>query len=266
MLIPVWLVGSDHPALAQMARRPVLIAVDELDLTMRGQVVDMSRTHAVLMPDSKFYLCKNVYIEISFRFEATRYTLAGSAVPGLSDHNFHMDFDTVSRKTIQGLDWKLQSAGLLNGTPPPEVEPEQEEAVAPANEVVEKIPDGRRIRHEDPPDGIERRAHPRYEVEAYVRLTLVDEGRRLDCTMIDISLGGCRLFFNAPHELKQGLHVEVQFIGDGLPLRLAAVVQVCEYPQVVGLRYINVGARMQERLEWLVGEVAVGRTIAVPNR
>lgn len=265
-LVPVWLVESDHPALARMARRPVLIAVDELDLTMRGQVVDMSTNHVLLRPEGQFYLCKSVYVEISFRFESTRYTLAGSAQPSAADQSFRMDFDTVARKTVASLNTHLQAAGLMDPDKPGSAmssvvasavhEPEEEEEAAPAEQPT------RGVRHEDPPDGVERRSYRRYEVETYVRLTLVQEARRMECTMIDLSQSGCRLYFEHPHGLERGLHVEVQFIGDGLPLRLAAIVQACHNPQVVGLRFINVGARMQERIEWLISEIAAGRAIA----
>jgi hypothetical protein len=273
-LVPIWIVESDNPALARMTRRPVLIAIDELDLTMRGQAVDMTMTYAILRPESQFYLCKCVYIEVSFRFEATRYTLSGTAQRSLADQSFRIDFDSVARKTVAGLNERLQEAGLIEAgkpertpsAPAPVEEPAEAEAKPPAAEQpVAEQPAGRRVRHDGPPDGIERRVCPRFDVETYTRLTLVDEGRRVDCIMIDLSQSGCRLYFEQPHGLACGLHVEVQFIGDGLPLRLAAVVQVCHHAQVVGLRFINVGTRMQERIEWLIGEVAAGRAIALPK-
>jgi hypothetical protein len=272
-LVPVWIIDSDNPALARMTRRPVLIAIDELELTMRGQVVGMTMAHALLRPDGQFYLCKSVYVEISFRFEATRYTLAGTAQPSEADQGFRIDFDTVARKTIAGMGERLKMAGLLDpiGSDPKlqsaavDVAPGDAEAVTKKPEPVDKS-SGRMVRHDGPPHGVERRAHPRYDVDVYVRLLLVEEARRLECTMIDLSMGGCRLYFEQPHGLAKGQHVETQFIGDGLPLRLAAVVQVCEKPKVVGLRFVSVGARMQERLEWLISEVAAGRAIAAQNQ
>jgi hypothetical protein len=259
-LVPVWIVDSDNPALARMTRRPVLIAIDELELTMRGQVVDMAVGHAILRPESQFYLCKDVYVEISFRFMATRYTLSGIAQRSSADQCFRMDFDSVARKTIQGMGEQLKLGGLIDNSDPPAT-PEPE-TPPPAEDKPAELPSGRQVYHDGPPDGVERRACPRYEVEAYVRLTLVEEARRVESFMIDLSLSGCRLYFKAPHGFTQGLQVEAQFIADGLPLRLAAVVQVCHFPQVVGLRFVNVGARMQERLEWLISEVSEGRAIA----
>lgn len=270
-LVPVWIVESDNPALARMTRRPVLIAIDELDMTMRGQVVDLKMTHAILRPDAQFYLCKSVYLEIAFRFETTRYTLSGTSQRSLADQTFRIDFDTVARKTVAGLGDRLKAGGLLEqaGSEPAQPAPASEEKPAAA-QADEHSPEtevavGRRVRHEGPPNGLERRIHPRFDVETYVRLSLVEEGRRMECVMIDLSQTGCRLYFEHPHTLRRGLHVEVQFIGDGLPLRLAAVVQVCDYAQVVGLRFINVGTRMQERIEWLISEVSQGRAIA-PGR
>jgi hypothetical protein len=261
-LVPFWLVTNANAALARMARRPVLVAIDELEMTMPGQVLDLSMTHATVQPAGVFYLCKSVYVECAFRYGEMLYSLSGTADPSTPDKSFRMEFDTVARKAMAELGVQLRDAGLIDSeraekakelTRPLEAERQERESWSF---------NPRKVRHDGPPGGVERRAHSRYDVETEVRLTLVEEGRRVECTMIDLSMSGCRLYFSRAESLELGAQVEVQFIGDGLPLRLAAVVQVVMHLQSAGLRFVNVPERMKERLEDLIQEITAGRAIA----
>lgn len=259
VLVPLWIVNPGNAALAKMSKRPVMVAIDELGKSFLGHVQELSATHATVVPEGCFYLCKSVYVEIAFRFEQTQYSLTGQAKPSTAERSFRMEFDTVARKTMSTLGVRLGAAGLIESGKLPASEVEEESsstkgkqgAVLPGKAV-------RWVRHESPPEGIERRQHHRYEVDTATRLTLVDGETRIDCTMIELSLGGCRLFFSEPCTLACGTNVEVQFVGDGLPLRLAAVIQVRSHDQVAGLRFVNVVPRMRERLEGLTAEIALG--------
>ena len=258
ILIPAWVVDRDNPALARMAPRPVLVAIDDVAITLRAQVVDLTMTHAVLRPTGRFYLYRNIYTEISFRFEMTRYTLAGEAESSERDRTIRLNFDAVARLTLANLGKRLLAVGLMRDAceepaagPGAEAEPgEAEPALLKSHNY------GRLVRNLGPPKGVERRRHPRFQVEVGVRLTLVDRANRIECSMLDLSLGGCRLYFESPHVLPKGARIELQFIGDGLPFRLPAVVQAVHHVQALGVRFSNAPRRMQERLEWLVDELA----------
>jgi hypothetical protein len=249
-LIPVWMLNKAHPAWARLAMRPVVIHIDELGLSMRGQVVELGKTHAVVQPDSFFYLCKCVYVEVCFQYERTIYTLAGRAAPSDTHQGIRFEFDMVARKTMQTLGMKLNQGVPLPLFSAPH--PVREEQTKPGESKKKAF----RVRHELPPEGIERRKAHRYTTSTPTRITLVGADVVRDCVMLDLSLGGCKLSFENSCAVVAGTRVEVQFLEHGLPLRMAAVVQVCHDANVLGLRFINVSERMQERLQSLILELS----------
>lgn len=262
-LVPIWIVNSNNAALAKMTKRPVVTVIDELELTLRGEVVDLTMSHAQVRPETQFYLCKSVYAEIAFRFEETQYTLSGEALPSAADQSFRIEFDTVARKTMHALGVRLSEAGLLEAqSAAPQASEKTPKTAAPATKGEQHAARTPRARHDPPPDGVEQGRSQRFPIETAARLTLVNEGKRIDCTMIELGRCGCRLRFEAECALECGVHVEVQFVGDGLPLRLAAVVASRSHPHVTGLRFVNVGTRMQERLHGLLEEITRGQAIA----
>lgn len=267
ILVPLWIVNSGNAALSKMAQRPVMVAIDELGMCFRGEVQDLTTTHSLVVPEGCFYLCKSVYVEISFRFEDTRYTLTGEAMPSKTDQSFLMEFDTVARKLMNTLGARLGAAGLIEASKLPaeaeETAAEEEKSETNREKTKTPVQKMRWVRHDPPPDGIERRLHQRYEVELATHLTLVEDGTRQECTMVELSVGGCRLLFPTACEIPCGTQVEVQFIGDGLPLRLAAVVQVRSHERLAGLRFVNMVPRMKERLEGFAQEISAS---AVNNR
>jgi hypothetical protein len=257
-LVPLWLLDTDNPALAKMAKRPVNVDIDELGVSLSGELKELSLTHARVMPDRSFFLCGCVYVEIRFRYLDTVYTLSGQAAPSLPDHSFVFDFDSVARKLMGDLSKQLGALGLLDpsrepprtavaGLPTPEQEHGQQ--LTPRQLA-------RRVRHSPPPGGNERRCNHRYDMDTGAHVTLVRDARAVECRMVDISRSGCRLYFEEPSGIKPGTMVEVQFTENGFPLRLAAVVQVRTNEFSAGLRFVRNSERMVERLDSLLRELA----------
>lgn len=258
-LVPLWLLDSDNPVLARMAKRPVGIDMDELGVSMSGELRELSLTHARIAPERTFFLCRSVYVEIRFRYLDTVYTLSGLARPSLPDHSFIFDFDSVARKVMGDLGKKLKTLGLLDAS---RAEPEAQvpKPLDPVQRVEGTQLTPRQLarypRHLPPPGGIERRAAHRYDVETWAHVTLLSEARAIECLIVDMSRGGCRLYFEEPCDMKPGARIEIQFTEDGYPLRLAAVVQVRANEYSAGLRFIRTSERMTERLDTLLWEIA----------
>lgn len=266
-LIPCWLINDTSAALARMARRPVLLYIDELNVSMRGQVTELSCAHAVVQPESLYYLCKKVYVEIRFRYEDTVYMLAGQAHATGSERAIRFDFDAVARRMMQILGNKLASSGLMDVRelqPAEEAAPQEGEAEKQAAAPAEKKPrPASRVRHEPPPGGMERRKHKRYDTCTPARISLVSEGeeqtadsKTYTSVMIDVSLGGCRLYFEDEDcPLEKNARIEVHILDYGFPLRLPAVVQVREVEKMMGVRFVSLSPRVSERLQALLSDL-----------
>lgn len=257
-LVPMWLLDTDNPALAKMARRPVGVDIDELGTSMGGELLELSLTHARVLPERTFYLCRSVYVEIRFRYRETVYTLSGQAHPSLPDHTFIFDFDSVARKLMGDLSKQLGALGILSPSR------ELPSAVAPAVPQAKERPSqcltprevARWPRHLPPPGGIERRACHRYDLDTEAHLTLVRDVRSVECLIVDLSHSGCRLYFEDELALEAGTLVEVQFTENGFPLRMAGLVQARANEFSAGLRFARNSQRMTERLDSLLWEMA----------
>ncbi|WP_420238439.1 PilZ domain-containing protein [Telmatobacter bradus] len=256
------MLNNQISALSKMAKRPVLVNIDELGRQLNGQVTEMTATYARVRPSAFFYLCNSVYAEISFRYEDVIYMLSGTSEPTGRDNTFKIEFDSVARKTMGTLGKALGAAGLMDEekksliyTPSPLGIEDVSNLLPKGDEKALLKRLARKIRRELPPGGIDRRACCRYEVESEVRLTFIRECKLQQCLMIDLSLTGCRLFFEDPCPVPLGTQVEIQFLENGYPLRLAASVQVVANPHTLGLKFSNNSLRMKERLACLIEEL-----------
>jgi len=103
--------------------------------------------------------------------------------------------------------------------------------------------------------GAERRKHPRFTVDEDASLLLVDHGLTVQCRVLDLSLEGCRMCSEEP--LPEGIHVRVEatFQINGIPFRLAGLIQRTTQERDVGIRFMDLSQR--RRAEWaeVLGEV-----------
>jgi hypothetical protein len=113
----------------------------------------------------------------------------------------------------------------------------------------------RRVLHQGPPKGRERRVCARHEIEATASVVILDQGRILKCLVLEMSLSGCRLFGESPIHLEQNTAVEVEFTGRGYPLRLRARVKLKSDDHVIGLEFTYATERVSESLNDLMGEL-----------
>jgi hypothetical protein len=263
VFLPAWSLNKDADA-RMPQQRPVMIRIDALDASLRGQIVELDKGHAIVRPDNFFYLCKSLYAEISFCYDETAYTLAGQMTSSDDDQRLRIEFDMVARRDVQRLGHRMSSAWQSNPGLRPrlteiEVDPsfEIEEDFEPGPAVLPAVKKAaQRVGDGQPPEGVERRQSRRYKTSTPTRITLVGLGEVRDCLMLDLSLGGCKLRFAHACGIETGSRVEVQFLENGLPLRLAATVQVSTDDDVLGLQFVNISARMQARLQSLIHEIS----------
>jgi PilZ domain-containing protein len=109
----------------------------------------------------------------------------------------------------------------------------------------------------EPPnaDGRERRGFARHMVDSAATVFLVDLRVRIAGRIVDVSLGGCRI--KSAERFPVGIYrrVEVEFTLDGLPFRLAGVVQALHDPHTIGIRLLDLSDRKREQLAALMQEL-----------
>jgi len=103
--------------------------------------------------------------------------------------------------------------------------------------------------------GRERRGFARYMVDSAATVFLVDLRIRIPGRIVDVSLGGCRI--KSPERFPVGIYrrVEVEFTLDGLPFRLAGVVQALHDAHTIGIRLLDLSERKREQLTGLMEEL-----------
>ena len=255
-LIPIWIEKNCPASLKKLAARPVLIEVEALGATLSGQMIKLMQCGARVLPDEPILLRANMRVKVSFRVANTEYALSGITQANDLDDTIRFEFDCVTRRQMAILSEYLKEAGLLQAgeatTPAPEEPTEKEKSEAKAKLTKAEL---RRVRREPPPGGIERRVHDRHELEAIATLMIVDKGIVIKCLLLEISLSGCRVFTDFPSHIEQDTPVEVDFVGRGYPLRIAATVKVKTDEYVLGLHFERMSSRSQERLRSLLHEL-----------
>ena len=113
------------------------------------------------------------------------------------------------------------------------------------------------VPNSEPPNnmGRERRLTPRHPVDSAASVFLLDVRSRIEGRIVDVSLGGCRI--RSKNRFPTGIYrrVEVEFALDGMPFRLAGVVQAVHDRHTIGIRLLNLSERKREQLAMLMEEL-----------
>jgi len=241
-LVPIWIEPTSGTGSTKTSNRPILIVVETLGVTLRGQLLHLTESKARVVPDEAFLMCSNVRVTLRFRSKDVVYNLSGLTLASDVDDSFWLVFDAVTRQQI---------VIFVGGTSKPQEVPE----AAPPQQIRRSKAEQRVMRREPPPDGIERRGQTRHELEATATLVVLDQGRTFKCLLIEISLSGCRLFNEIPLTLDHDMLVEVEFTGRGYPFRLAAKTRLKADEHLIGLEFMNASPRTLVRLKDLVTEL-----------
>lgn len=108
-------------------------------------------------------------------------------------------------------------------------------------------------------EGRERRASARVAVDSAAAVFLLDVRSRIEGRVLDVSLGGCRI--RSTERFPVGIYrrVEVEFTLDGLPFRLAGVVQSVHDRYTIGVRLLDLSDRKREQLAALIKDLEEAR-------
>ncbi|MGA9669319.1 MAG: PilZ domain-containing protein [Terracidiphilus sp.] len=104
-------------------------------------------------------------------------------------------------------------------------------------------------------DSLERRAHPRHEVDEDATLLLLSQGSRIPCRMTEVSVEGCRLRTSAPFLAGTQMRVEVAFNIRGIAFRFSGVTEWTQNKNVVGILFLNIPVRRKDELAEMLCEV-----------
>ncbi len=101
----------------------------------------------------------------------------------------------------------------------------------------------------------DRRSHPRYAVDTGATLFFIDVRARIAGRILDLSTSGCRIRSEGRFPVGIYRRVETEFKVDGLPFRLAGVVQSVHDKYTVGIRFLDVSPRKHDQLARLTEEM-----------
>lgn len=252
-LVPVW---TPPVAGVQALQRPVRFEMESLQLQKRGELISLSVNEAQIFPDIPLALYSRVPVKLRFRFGETVFTLTGETGRSQADSRFSLAFDGATRDYMARLAPMLQAAGLMEHDPGPDLsglfgEGAREDAQKPASPGNPAL-----VQQLGPPGGIERRAARRYLLETSVCMTLLESGRNVRCSLVELSVSGCRLHVADSASCKPGQEVEVSFCGYGLPIQLKGRVQNLISAHLLGIRYTEVSCQNREYLLELVQNLA----------
>jgi hypothetical protein len=247
VLVPLWTDENTPATLGMTPDRPILIVLEALGVVLHGQMLELSPTYCRVLPREPFLMCGNVRVKVRFRFKDVVYALSGRSYPSDKEPGFALEVHSVTRQNVPIY------AGPVEGTLPESLTGNFEGKVKRSKEAQ------RRVLHQTPPGGKERRACARHELEAMASLVVLERGRMLKCLVLEVSLSGCRLFGESALNLEEDTPVEVEFTGRGYPLRLVAIVKPKSDEHVVGLEFTGASERVIESLNDLIAELEEGQ-------
>jgi hypothetical protein len=101
----------------------------------------------------------------------------------------------------------------------------------------------------------ERRAQPRYAVDDPATLLLLNSGSNAPCSILELSLEGCRLRVGREFRVGSLARVELTFQVHRIAFRLSGVSKWSDGKQTVGIRFAEMTSRRSEDLAELLAEI-----------
>jgi hypothetical protein len=193
-------------------------------------------------------------VEVSFRFAGSAFRFLGSLAWSAKKRILGIQFQKMNDHRRNEL------AELLAGMR------EELDAREKEKQAREQEKQARRLNPPRAADGItaaasaaqkkrERRSEKRHTVDGYARIHLLSLHARMTGTIIDVSMGGCRIRTLDRFPVGAYRRVEVEFVLDGLPLLLPGVTQVIHDKWTVGVRFVELTARKRGQLKTVIEEI-----------
>ncbi len=254
----------------QAANQPVRILLPGREITIHGQLLDLSEEGCCVDPLEPFLVWNELRVEIRFEAYQTQFRLAGVTRGNRGGKSFGIEFDSMTAERLEELKQLLPANACPESSIKAQVafvEPEQTAPIVSteANTGDTQSQTKKRtskvakltglVRNEPPPGGKERRVHSRYIVEAQAVLLIVKSGEAMPGYILEMSESGCRVYLDGAFEKEVGTNVEVSFSVHGIPVRVAGVSQVVIDPHTVGIRFQELSGRKQKQLLELIAEI-----------
>jgi hypothetical protein len=272
VLVPLWIGRVGIVKLDKMPERPVLIQKSASSAMLRGQMLSFQATHARVQSFDPLLIWQSTRLVLHFRFGEQVFELAGQTRDSFNDHSFALEFEASSREFLYHYGEPLRAAGLLEGElkqpeterPLKEVQTKEESQkkvqpkTQPASSATIEGPTREqltRVRYEPPPDGIERRKDYRHEIQQDAQISFVSTTITMNCWLIEISMGGCRIYTEQTMNYEVGAPCELRFVKYGQSYLLPAHIQVKNHGQLAGLQFEPLSQRIQQRLIEFIKEL-----------
>ncbi|WP_420237389.1 PilZ domain-containing protein [Telmatobacter bradus] len=111
------------------------------------------------------------------------------------------------------------------------------------------------MRYEPAPGGIERRKDFRHEIQQDAQISFVSTSVTMNCWLIEISMGGARIYTEQAINYAVGTACELRFVKYGQSYLLPAHIQVKNNDQLAGLQFEELSQRIQQRLIEFIKEL-----------
>jgi PilZ domain len=106
------------------------------------------------------------------------------------------------------------------------------------------------------PSARDRRQQARQAVDTWATVYFIDVRAQIPGRILDLSMSGCRIRTDQRFPVGIYRRVETEFKLDGMPFRLAGVVQSLHDRFTVGIRFLDMSMRKREQLQELMQEIA----------
>lgn len=224
-------------------------------LELRGHLENLSLSGARFAATAACPRGAGHLVELSFRLEGHSFRLA-SVVQWNDGNRLGLQYEPLSERRRQ----ELQHALVLESVR------QSIEQEGPEGSWTETLhPEAATAPVLDPLAALagaegwqERRAHRRVGVELPAAIYLINSNVKLNGSVENLCLGGCRIHTDQRVQVGIYTRIEVLFFHQGMPFRVAGVIQVLHKPNEVGIRFLDVTERIGAKLTDLMQELEGG--------
>ena len=240
-------------------------------LPLACRIVDLSLEGCRVRTLERFSVAAGLRIEIAFKANGMAFRFSGTTqwADGLHQLGIRFTGMTLRRKEeLAEVIAELEEAAAREAerarqalVPVPPPAPTQPEPAAlpllpprlprPPQPPLPPSPRARRV-----PTGADRRERPRHQVDTSAVIFMIKGGVRFNGRILDLSLNGCRIRTDEPFPVGIYSRVEVLFHLNGLPFRIAGVIQAIHDRNQVGIRFLDMSTRNRMQVEELIEEIA----------
>jgi hypothetical protein len=244
----------------------VLLLMDR-GSTMQCKVLDFSLGGCRLRTREPFFPGIGVCAEVTFnvhgialRFRGVTQWTDGQCLVGIR----FVDLSSRRKDALSEVLLEVAAETAVEAEKQPEevqpgTGPAREEPAQPVGEEQAEEPAPARVQPASGPVGVpnrrDRRLQARQEVNDTASVYLINGGAVLRGRIVDLSLGGCRIWTESRFLVGIYTRVEAEFYVCGQAFRLGGVIQATHDRSQVGIRFLDMSDRKREQVEQLIEEI-----------